>query len=136
MNKKKFLIVLCLAFVTLLSAIGFTACTKDGGKSQTKNLIAGFETYHELIAFNWQFDFGRAEVSEEHVTQGEHSVKLAVRGNYRTTNKPTLTIKTATESLPKTDWLDVSSILVDVYNDNDTVKQSAENYLSSKSLKK
>ena len=135
MSKKKILIILSLVAIMLVSAFGFVACTNqnnDNKSQQDVNLIAGFESYEELISFNWQNDFGRAEVSDEHVTQGSHSVKLTVRGNFRNTNKPTLTIKTATESLPKTDWLNVSSILIDVYNANDTEQTIGFKYLTKK----
>ena len=134
MSKKKILIILSLAIVMLVSAFGFVACTNQtNDKTQLDgNLIASFESYEELISFNWQNDFGRAELSSEYVTQGDHSVKLTVRGNFRNTNKPTLTIKTATERLPKTDWLDVSSIFIDVYNANDTEQTIGFKYLTKK----
>ena len=81
-------------------------------------LLAGFETYEEMLTYHYTNYFGAAKPSKEYVTQGKGGAAITVNGRYANTQRPAIVIDTNTEYLEKSDYTDVSEIKLDVRNDN------------------
>lgn len=117
MKKRNLLLSICCSLFALLCVGG---CTPPNAESKegTEILLAGFESYEEMITYHYTNYFGSAKPSKEYVTQGESGAALAVNGRYSNTQKPALIVDTKTELLRKSDFSDVSAVKIDVRNDN------------------
>ncbi len=155
--KKRFLLV-AMSIVMAFSAIFFTACgmqtvqnEADPQKNNPNNtvtsqpgevltdpgvethLVSSFETYEEVVQMRMLNSFGKAQITKEHATEGEHALKLTVNGDYKTSAHPIIAIPAGTEYLEKTDFEDVDKIYLDVYNDSDSEQTVYFSYLLKKS---
>ena len=128
--------LLCLtACGALLSCKG--PADSDSGKEQSV-LITGFESYDELVAMRKLNYFGairqyhRDDIAYEpywsYITEGETAIFVEAKGQYTASGNPTLVLDTSISTIKldqkgsyeKYDFSDVSKILLDVYNDNET----------------
>ena len=100
MKKRNLLLSICCSLFALLCVGG---CTPPNAESKegTEILLAGFESYEEMITYHYTNYFGSAKPSKEYVTQGENGAALAVNGRYSNTQKPALIVDTKTELLRK-----------------------------------
>ena len=136
-SKKKFL-TLAVAGCCLIGAIfGFTACKNNATSSSSNEkgtvddtLICGFNDYKELTSLRWLNSFGAVELTTEYKTEGDNAAKLTVRGHHENPSKPQVIIPTDTDYVPRTDYTDVESILVDVYNANEIDQKIGFQYLT------
>ena len=133
MTKKSKILTLALAGLTAIGMLGFVACNgeEETGAQTNEILIGGFESYDELTQMSWINSFGAVELTTEHKTQGDHAAKLTVRGLHTNSSKPQMIIPTDTDFVEKTDYTDVESVLVDVYNDSDTDQKIGFQYLTT-----
>ena len=155
MKKYRFFVLLLSAFMTF-STLFFSACNTKQTKENTnrqpeitdivsvqpnpktpqnetdRTLLTSFETYDEVVNMRLLNSFGKAQISSDHATEGSHSFKLTVNGNYITQAHPTIAIPTKTEYIEKTDFTDVDKIYLDVYNANDSEQTVYFSYLLKK----
>lgn len=137
MTKKKKFLTLGLIGVCLVGLFGGAACkptgensSLDSAPSVQETLICGFDSYKELTSLRWVNSFGAVELSTEYKTQGDNAAMLTVRGHHESTFKPQVIIPTDTDYVTRTDYTDVESVLLDVYNANATEQKIGFQYLT------
>ncbi|MBQ4268280.1 MAG: hypothetical protein IJB97_01370, partial [Clostridia bacterium] len=113
------LLPIALGAVCAVSLFAGIACGGGGTKDGGEVLLAGFETYEEMLTYHYTNYFGAAKPSKEYVTQGNGGAAITVNGRYTNTQRPAIVIDTNTEYLEKSDYTDVSQIKLDVQNNND-----------------
>ena len=113
------LLPIALGAVCAASLFAGIACSGSGSKTENEVLLAGFETYEEMLTYHYTNYFGAAKPSKEYVTQGNGGAAITVNGRYTNTQRPAIVIDTNTDYLEKSDYTDVSQIKLDVQNDND-----------------
>ena len=135
-SRKKILSVVTFLVVMIVCLAGFFACKNNNESNssleteRSELLICGFDNYEELTSLRWMNSFGAVELTTEHKTEGENAAKISARGVHTESVKPTVIIPTATEWVSRTNYLNVSAILLDVYNDNDTEQEIGFQYLA------
>ena len=124
MRKKWGIAGLMLALV--LAVCGFAACNDTDKTSQEKPnlpqsvLLSGFESEKELLTMIFSNLHAKVEVSDEHVTDGEHSAKMTIYGklsNDKTYYKDNdFYIVPGNAFLSKMDYSDVVGYSIDIFN--------------------
>ena len=120
---KRLLAVLSCCSLLFASVGCKNAISRKGGDANIIEL-ASFEGYEEIKDFRMMNHFGAiAPVRErEYVTDGNYALRVDVSGNHLNPNNfPSIGILTGSDgAVGKTDFEDVKTILLDVYNANDT----------------
>lgn len=115
--KKIYAFVLFLLSLSLM--VAFSGCAQKLSSSSEEILLAGFDSYEEMITYHYLNNFGSAQPDKTYVTQGESGAYLQINGTYTNTQKPTIVIDTYGDYLDKTDYSDVAQVLLDVKNANE-----------------
>ncbi|MCI8459063.1 MAG: hypothetical protein HFE46_05300 [Clostridia bacterium] len=125
MKKSKVKIAAALLSASLVLS-GAAACDKKDNDPappppvQQEVLLSGFESNEELLSMIFSNMSARVEVSDEHVTSGEHSAKITMFGKLNS-NKTHYSdsdfyILPGNRFLSKMDYSDVTKYSIDVYN--------------------
>ena len=125
---RKFWITAAALLCIVFSSLGLVACGGDKTTEQPaygEVVLAGFENADELRAMTLTALNGKAEFSDEHVTEGKKSAKFILEGR----NKDNaFYIHVGNAFVPKTDFSDVIRYSVDIYNDTQTSYDFALGY--------
>lgn len=114
---------LFLAFAAAFGAgcSGGKGGADDGLTSDGCERLFSFESYdniHNTVKETGN-RLGRITVSDEHVTDGEKSMKLEVHGSYSLSAKPYFKVFCSESEFLNGDFSRFSSLRLDIYNDND-----------------
>lgn len=83
--------------------------------------LADFECYNEVCQITYGGCFGKIEMSKDHVTHGDYSLKINLFGweNTRGRENPYIQIYTSMEYFRKENFSDCDYVEIDIYNEND-----------------
>lgn len=109
-----------------IAMCGAAACDKKDNDPapppsvQQEVLLSGFESNEELLSMIFSNMSARIEISDEHVTSGEHSAKITMFGKLNSSkthySDSDFYILPGNRFLSKMDYSDVTQYSIDVYN--------------------
>lgn len=124
---KKIIFCVLSVFAFMISLFSFSACVeteKDSGENE-KHMLCSFDEYDSLSEITYAHSFGKVDILDEceWKTEGKACIKASIDGSRNDRGqKPMMVLYADSQYVNKTDFSDVATLELDVYNDNDETK--------------